>query len=125
MVPMRVAGHPLGVLMVFNHRGHNGRFSDNDLRLAELFAERAAQAIDLTRRVSRDALIRVVAAQEHERRRLGSELHNDAQQMLAAILMGIRTAARSTSPEDRQAAHEHLAQLTEATIASMGACRTT
>jgi signal transduction histidine kinase len=119
MMPMRIAGEPLGVLMVFNRRGRGGRFSDTDMRLAELFAERAAQAIDLSRRVSREALERVIEAQERERRLLARELHDDAQQMLAAILIAIRAAALAGSGEDGQSAFEHLTRLTEATIAGI------
>ena len=119
MIPMRIAGEPLGVLMVFNHRGRGGRFSDTDMRLAELFAERAAQAIDLSRRVSRDALERVIAAQERERRHLARELHDDAQQMLAAIIIAIRAAALADSRKDGQRTFEHLTRLTEATIAGI------
>ena len=40
-------------------------------------ADRAAGAVDLSARVARDALRRVVAAQELERRRLARELHDE------------------------------------------------
>lgn len=119
MVPMRTGGRTLGLLMVFNRLGEDGRFSDADLRLAELFAERAAQAIDISRRVSRDALERAVAAQEAERRRLGGEIHDDAGQMLAAILMGVRQAAKATTDSERQVAHAHVIELVEATVESV------
>lgn len=118
MIPMQAAGEPLGVLMVFNRRGGSGRFPDTDMRLAELFAERAAQAIDVSNRVSRDVLARVIAAQERERQRLARELHDDTQQMLAAILIGIRRRASVESPQEREA-DERLARLTEQTIAGI------
>jgi signal transduction histidine kinase len=119
MVPMRSGREPLGLLTVCNRRGGDGRFTDNDLRIAELFAERAAQAIDVSQRVSRQALERAVAAQETERQRLGNELHDDAGQMLAAILMGIRQAARSTSDRERDEAHAHVIDLVEETVDSL------
>ena len=39
----------------------DARFTDDDLRLAEIFAARAAVAVDLSERVERDALRRIVA----------------------------------------------------------------
>ena len=98
MVPIRVAHHPIGLLMIFNHVGRKGRFSDGDLRLAELFAERAAQAIDLSQRVSREALSRALEGQEQERRRLGGELHDEAAQALALIQIGRASCRERVSP---------------------------
>ena len=59
----------IGVIAVARQaRRVDRRFTDDDLRLAETFAARAAVAVDLSERVARDALRRVVAAQELERR---------------------------------------------------------
>ena len=64
------------VIEVHDKLGASGaRFSDDDLRLARTFAARAAVAVDLSERVARDALRRIVAAQI-ERRRLARELHD-------------------------------------------------
>ena len=57
--------------------GADPRFNDEDLRLAEGFAARASAAVELSERVQRDALRRVVEAQELERRRLARELHDE------------------------------------------------
>ena len=47
--------------------GAEPAFSEDDLRLAESLGARAAIAVDLSERVSRDAVRRVVEAQELER----------------------------------------------------------
>ena len=51
---------------------------------------RAAIAVDLSERVSRDALRRVVDAQELERARLARELHDETGQALTSILLGLK-----------------------------------
>jgi GAF domain-containing protein len=55
----------------------DARFDHDDVRLAETFASRAAVAVELSERVERDALRRIVAAQELERQRLARELHDE------------------------------------------------
>jgi PAS domain S-box-containing protein len=57
---------------------------------------------DLTESRRSEGLIRallnhVVSAQEEERRRLARELHDDAAQVLASLLVGLRTIEKSTS----------------------------
>jgi signal transduction histidine kinase len=95
-VPLVARGRSIGVLAAHDKLGApDGRFSDDDLRLAETFASRAAVAVDLSERVARDALRRVVAAQELERRRLARELHEETGQALASILLGLRSLEHS------------------------------
>jgi signal transduction histidine kinase len=99
-VPLVARGKPIGVLAAHDKLGAaDGRFSDDDLRLAETFATRAAVAVDLSERVARDALRRVVAAQELERRRLARVLHDETGQALASILLGLRGLERNPGPE--------------------------
>ena len=69
-VPLVVRDEAIGVIAAHDKQGTDVRFNDEDLRLAEIFAARAAVAVDLQQRVARDALQRVVTAQELERRRL-------------------------------------------------------
>jgi len=103
-VPMFVGDRAIGVLAAYNKIGSDPRFTDEDLRLAETFAARAAVAVDLADRVNRDALRRVVKGQELERARLARELHDETGQALTSILLGLKQVEDSTSHDDARAA---------------------
>jgi signal transduction histidine kinase len=103
-VPLVVHGRPIGVVMAHDKAGPDRRFADDDLRLAETLAARAAIAVDLSERVSRDAVRRVVEAQEAERKRLARELHDETGQALTSILLGLKPLEQSlASAESREA----------------------
>ena len=76
-VPLVVRGRAIGVVAAHDKQGGDPRFRYADVRLAESLATRAAIALDLSERVSRDAVRRVVEAQELERTRLARELHDE------------------------------------------------
>jgi signal transduction histidine kinase len=101
-VPLVVRGRSIGVVIAHDRIGSSAVFSDDDLRLAETLAARAAIAVDLSERVGRDVVRRVVAAQEAERKRLARELHDETGQALTSILLGLKPL--------EQAADEQLAK---------------
>ncbi len=100
-VPLIAGARPIGVIVAHDKEGDDPRFDDNDLRLAETFAKRAAVAVDLSSRVARDALRRVVAAQELERRRLARELHDQTGQELTSVLLGLKAVDEAKGDAER------------------------
>jgi signal transduction histidine kinase len=94
-------------LVVHDKLGPTSSFGDDDLRLAESLAARAAIAVELSKRVSRDTVRRVVEAQENERARLARELHDETGQALTSILLGLKSLdARVNTAESRVAVAE-------------------
>jgi signal transduction histidine kinase len=102
-VPLIARGRPIGVITVNDKLGRDPRFTDTDLRLTEIFAARAAVAVDLSERVARDTVRRVVEAQELERGRLARELHDETGQALTSILLGLKSirSARTEADADK------------------------
>jgi signal transduction histidine kinase len=107
-VPLIVRGQPIGIVMAHDREGPDPRFTDQDIRLAETFAERAAVAADLSTRVARDALARVVDAQELERKRLARELHDETGQSLTSMLLALREIEEAKTPDESQEATDRL-----------------
>jgi signal transduction histidine kinase len=100
-VPLIARGRSIGVMGAHDKEGEDPRFSDDDLRLAETFATRAAVAVDLSARFAGDALRRVVEAQELERRRLARELHDQTGQELTSVLLGLKAVEEAKSGAER------------------------
>jgi signal transduction histidine kinase len=94
----------LGIIAVHDKLGRDARFSDEDLRLAEIFAARAAVAVSLSQRVARDTVRRVVEAQETERRRLALELHDETGQALTSILLGLKSVRAASDAREAERA---------------------
>jgi signal transduction histidine kinase len=110
-VPLVARGRAIGIVAVHDKLGRDPRFSDADLRLAEIFAARAAVAVDLSERVARDTVRRVIGAQELERRRLARELHDETGQALTSILLGLKTIRAADTPEAAEQAELELRSL--------------
>ena len=100
-VPLIAGGRPIGVIVAHDKEGDDPRFTDDDLRLAETFAPRAATAVDLSARVAANALRRVMEAQELERRRLARELHDQTGQELTSVLLGLKAVEEAKSDAER------------------------
>jgi signal transduction histidine kinase len=115
-VPLLVRSETIGVIAVHDKLSADGRFTDNDLRLAETFASRAAVAVDLSQRTARDVLRRIVGAQELERRRLARELHDETGQALSSILLGLKTLDEKVGSDDARAAVADVRELVVATL---------
>ena len=114
--PLIVREETIGVLMALDRLRADPRFTDADLRLAQRFAARAAVAVDLSRRVARTTVQRIVGGQEQERRRLSRELHDETGQALTSILLGLKAIEDTQGTERFPAA---LAELREIVVATL------
>src|SRR5207247_4602854 len=104
VVPLVFRDKPIGVVSAFNKNGPDPRFTDDDVRLAEAFATRAALAVHLSERVARDTVDAILEAQEAERSRIARELHDETGSALTAFLLGLAAIdGAATLPEARHA----------------------
>jgi signal transduction histidine kinase len=103
-VPLNARNEAVGIIALHDKLGRDARFSDEDLRLAEIFAARAAVAVSLSQRVARDTVRRVVEAQETERRRLALELHDETGQALTSILLGLKSVRAASDAREAERA---------------------
>jgi signal transduction histidine kinase len=115
-VPLVVQARPIGVVVAHDRLGATPSFTDDDVRLTESLAARAAIAVDLSQRVSRDAVRRVVEAQELERARLARELHDQMGQALTSILLGLKSLEERVDTDEGRTAAAELRQLVVATL---------
>ncbi len=114
-VPVMLRGVAYGNLyLTEKHAGTD--FTDDDEEVTTLLAAQAAVAIENARRVERDALARVVAAQEVERRRLARELHDGTGQALTSILLGLNAVEHADSLEG---VHRSVAPLRDLVVATL------
>jgi signal transduction histidine kinase len=115
-VPLIVHGRAIGVVAAHDKKGDDPRFDDDDIRLGESFAARAAIAVDLSERVSRDAMRRVVDAQELERKRLARELHDETGQALTSILLGLKSLEQAVDSDEGRTEVASLRDLVVSTL---------
>lgn len=115
-VPLIVRGRPIGIVIAHDKQGTTTFFSEDDLRLTESLASRAAIAVDLSERVSRDAVRRVVEAQELERARLARELHDETGQALTSILLGLKPLEQTAESAEAREALESVRELVISTL---------
>ena len=110
-VPLVVRDRAIGLLQAVDKFQADPRFTADDQRLAEVFASRAAVAVDLSERVTQDALARAVEAQELERRRLARELHDEIGQDLTSLLLNLRRIEDANTAEEVREATANLREL--------------
>jgi signal transduction histidine kinase len=115
-VPLVLRDRAIGVIVAHDKQQPDPRFTDEDVRIAEAFAERAAVAIDLSERVARDSLRRVVAGQELERQRLARELHDETGQALTSILLALKGIEEATETEEARQSVLAVRELVVATL---------
>lgn len=114
-VPVKLRGVAYGNLYL-TEKEEGSDFTEDDEEVTTLLAAQAAVAIENTRRVERDAVTRVVAAQEVERRRLARELHDGTGQALTSILLGLSAVEHADSLEGARRAVAPLRQLVVETL---------
>jgi signal transduction histidine kinase len=104
VVPLIFHDKPIGVISAYNKDGPDPRFTDDDLRLAEVFGTRAALAVHLSERVARETFNAILEAEEAERKRIARELHDETGSALSGILLSLTAIDRAaTLREARQA----------------------
>lgn len=111
--PLQLDDATLGVLIVINKVGPDPRFSDDDIRIAEMFASRLATAIDISRRAENDSLKRALHAQETERGRLARELHDETGQALTSIMLGLGAIDDASTQDECVVASAHVREITQ------------
>ena len=119
-VPLVVEGEPIGVVAAHDKLAADPRFGDEDVLLAESLAKRAAIGVNLSRRVSREAMRRVVDGQELERKRLARELHDETGQALTSILLGLKALEQAIETKE---GHERVAAVRELVVSTLQSVR--
>jgi signal transduction histidine kinase len=120
LVPLVFHERTIGVVSAFNKNGSDPRFSDDDLRLAEAFATRAALAVQLSERVARETVDAILEGQEAERGRLARELHDETGSALTAILLGLAAIDTAATLPEAHRASTALRETARRTLENVG-----
>jgi two-component system, NarL family, sensor histidine kinase DevS len=120
VVPLVFRDKPIGVVSAFNKNSPDPRFTDDDLRLAEAFATRAALAVHLSERVARETVDAILEAQEAERSRIARELHDETGSALTAVLLGLAAIDAATTLPEVQQASTALRDTARSTLENIG-----
>jgi len=99
-VPLLSGDELLGIMCV-NYRSPH-RFSDDQRRIIELFAQQAATALDSARMRERDRKLTIA----RERTAFSRELHHSTSHDLFAIVLKARTALHHLETHDGRVTHE-------------------
>jgi signal transduction histidine kinase len=120
VVPLLFHARAIGVVSVFNKNGSDPRFSDDDVRVAEAFATRAALAVHLSERVARETVDAIFESQEAERSRLARELHDETGSALTAILLGLAAIDTAATLPEAHKASTALRETARSTLENVG-----
>ncbi|HEU4976165.1 MAG TPA: GAF domain-containing sensor histidine kinase [Baekduia sp.] len=100
VVPLMFRGRAFGVLVAIDRLVEGPEFTPDDRRLLESFAASAASAVATAESALIERQQQRLAAAEQERGRWARELHDETLQDLAALRIGLATAARTAEPDD-------------------------
>jgi signal transduction histidine kinase len=120
VVPLVFHARTMGVVFAFNKNGSDPRFSDDDVRVAEAFATRAALALHLSERVARETVDAILESQEAERSRLARELHDETGSALTAILLGLAAIDTAATLAEAHQASTALRETARNTLENVG-----
>jgi signal transduction histidine kinase len=120
VVPLSFHDKAIGVMSAFNKDGPDPRFTDDDLRLAEMFGTRAALAVHLSERVARETLNAILEAEEAERKRIARELHDETGSALSGVLLGLTAIDRATTLREARRASAALQETAKTTLEKVG-----
>jgi signal transduction histidine kinase len=104
VVPLRVRGRSVGVLVVLDRLEDGPHFTSTDENLLTGFALSAALAVETARTVTAETLRLRLRASERERARWARELHDSTLQELAAVKLLLASARSAAGDVDRDEA---------------------
>jgi len=120
-IPLRLKGETVGMFNVVCL----DEVCQEDLGLLEAIGQQVSVGIENARlweelrrkeAVRRELLRKALTAQEEERRRIARELHDEAGQALAALLVGLRLMENASSLEEARLQVAHMRELVNQTL---------